>query len=240
MSLLGSSVKVIKGEKKGYLTAIMYLSPSIESVPFGGKNTCPHATPGCAAACLGHSSGRLAVDGHKRARVRKTLQFFEDRQGFLRELHNDIEAHIARAKRKGMVPCVRLNGASDIAWEKVDPTLFDHDAQFYDYTKSESRAPAWARGEMPRNYQLTFSRAETEANQEAAERVAAAQGNLAVVFRRPPYPETYLGLPVIDGDEDDLRFLDKRGVVVGLKAKGQLAKTDTSGFVVDLPILQTA
>jgi hypothetical protein len=42
-------------------------------------------------------------------------------------------------------------------------------------------------------------------------------------------PETYNGLPVFNGDESDLRFLDPKGVV-GLYAKGK-AKKDTSGFV---------
>jgi hypothetical protein len=35
---------------------------------------------------------------------------------------------------------------------------------------------------------------------------------------------------VINGDESDLRFLDPKGVIVGLKAKGK-AKKDLSGFV---------
>jgi hypothetical protein len=44
---------------------------------------------------------------------------------------------------------------------------------------------------------------------------------------------TYFGRRVISGDHDDLRFLDPAGVVVSLKAKGR-AKTDASGFVVDI------
>jgi hypothetical protein len=36
---------------------------------------------------------------------------------------------------------------------------------------------------------------------------------------------------VIDGDLSDLRFLDRTGVVVGVRAKGK-AKKDVSGFVV--------
>ena len=43
-------------------------------------------------------------------------------------------------------------------------------------------------------------------------------------------PADYMGLPVFNGDESDLRFLDPKGVVVGLYAKGK-AKKDTSGFV---------
>ena len=59
---------------------------------------------------------------------------------------------------------------------------------------------------------------------------AIAQGmNVAVVFRE--LPESYLGMPVISGDEDDLRFLDPPRYIVGLRAKGR-AKKDTTGFVV--------
>ena len=43
-------------------------------------------------------------------------------------------------------------------------------------------------------------------------------------------PETYLGRPVFNGDESDLRFLDPKNVIVGLYAKGK-AKKDTTGFV---------
>jgi hypothetical protein len=36
---------------------------------------------------------------------------------------------------------------------------------------------------------------------------------------------------VIDGDVDDVRWMDEQGVVVGLRAKG-LAKKDDTGFVI--------
>jgi hypothetical protein len=46
-------------------------------------------------------------------------------------------------------------------------------------------------------------------------------------------PETYLGVPTFNGDDNDLRFLDPKNVVVSLIAKGE-AKYDTSGFIVDI------
>jgi hypothetical protein len=52
-----------------------------------------------------------------------------------------------------------------------------------------------------------------------------------VVFNK--IPETYKGKPVYNADDTDLRFLDPKGVVLGLKAKGR-AKKDTTGFVVFL------
>ena len=63
---------------------------------------------------------------------------------------------------------------------------------------------------------------------------AISQGyNIATVFgvkKTEPLPLSYLGMPVFNGDESDLRFLDPTGVIVGLYAKGP-AKKDTTGFV---------
>ena len=43
--------------------------------------------------------------------------------------------------------------------------------------------------------------------------------------------ETFLSLPVVDGDDTDIRHLDPMGSVVALYAKGK-AKQDQTGFVV--------
>ncbi len=57
--------------------------------------------------------------------------------------------------------------------------------------------------------------------------------NIAVVFRsKVNIPAMFMGLPTIDGDRDDLRFLDPNQSIVALYAKGK-AKRDTSGFVQD-------
>jgi hypothetical protein len=56
-------------------------------------------------------------------------------------------------------------------------------------------------------------------------------GNVAVVFRKE-LPDTFLGYPVIDGDQSDIMMLYNRNVILGLKAKGK-AKKDTTGFVID-------
>jgi hypothetical protein len=54
------------------------------------------------------------------------------------------------------------------------------------------------------------------------------------VFRsKHNIPKTFRGLRVVDGDKDDLRFLDPKGVVVALYAKGKATKDDT-GFVIDV------
>ena len=58
--------------------------------------------------------------------------------------------------------------------------------------------------------------------------------NMAVVSTMP-MPKKFRGLDCVDGDRDDLRFLDPKGVVVWLKAKGK-AVFDTSGFVIHKPL----
>ena len=93
-----------------------------------------------------------------------------------------------------------MNGTSDIAWEFVFPDLFSTfpDVQFYDYTKwTAKRRPA-------ANYHLTVSR--SESNEDAA---LSSGLNMAVVFdtkKGVALPTEYLGKPVVDGDEHDLRL----------------------------------
>ena len=107
---------------------------------------------------------------------------------------------------------------------------------FYDYSKHFKRMIKYLKGQLPSNYHLTFSR--NEANDFQTTQVLKAGGNVAVVFR-DKLPETYKGYKVISGDEHDLRFLDDKNVVVGLKEKLTLNKhgkldRDNSGFVVDI------
>ena len=145
----------------------------------------------------------------------------------------EITSTIKSASKKGLQAVFRPNLTSDIAWEDIinedGVTLFEKHGktQFYDYTKSFKRMKAFLNGELPSNYHLTFSC--SESNEKIAKLVLEMGGNVAVVFRNK-LPETWNGVKVIDGDESDLRFLDKQGVVVGLIEKG-LAKKDSTGIV---------
>ena len=219
------NAKTVKGESLGYLTGILYLAPANES---GVMNTCQFATEGCKAACL-YTAGRASMfPAIGQARVRKTVWLKNDRVGFMAQLRRDIEALARKAARQGLLPAVRLNGTSDMPWMALQLSAEYPTIQFYDYTKIPK---AWQRTRS--NYHITFSL--SESNQ--AEALAALQHglNVAVVFMIPksqPLPESYHGVPVIDGDAHDLRFLDahRLGLIVGLHAKGR-AKKDTSGFV---------
>lgn len=224
---VGTSYKTIKSEKVGVLTGILYMAP----YNLSGKNVCPNASAGCAAACL-NTSGRGAMHVVQAARLKKTQRFFENRQQFLWDLVNEIRALKRKAQARGMKAAVRLNGTSDLPYEKykIGDTgknimeLFP-DIQFYDYTKLETRI---TKGQLPANYHLTFSRAEDNDHKLDA---VLEHTSAAVVFSGE-LPATWRGYPVIDGDEHDARFTDAGpGTVIGLLVKGQ-GKKDTTGFVV--------
>jgi hypothetical protein len=219
---INADAKTIKGVAFGYLTGILYLAPEKTA---GATNVCPYATAGCKASCL-NTAGRGVYSHTQAGRIRKTLLLLSQRNLFVRHLADNIEALKRKAQRMGLTPCVRLNGTSDLIWSDVINQF--PDVQFYDYTKSYVKAIL----PRPTNYHLTFSRSESN---ESICRALLAKGvcNVAVVFRnKKTIPSTYWGYKVVSGDESDLRFLDEKGVVVALKAKGK-AKRDTTGFVVD-------
>lgn len=231
--------KTLKGESYGYLTAILHLAPH----KLSGANLCAGATPGCIAACL-NTAGRGGFDPSIQvARVRKSREFRNDRQAFMLRLEREIRAHDAKAREWGLLPAVRLNGTSDIPWESVTytrsngtvGTIIDAfpGVQYYDYTKVATRF----KRELPANYDLTFSVA--DGNERAVELAQSYGARVAVVFRnrrRPTLPARFWQLPktwqgrrIVDADAHDLRFLEPKGVVCGLKAKGR-AVHDVAGF----------
>ena len=238
------NTKTIKGEKYGYQTYILHLAPA----DLSGFETCPKRTAGCTAACL-NTAGRGGMfkpggtNTIQEARKRKTRMFFEERKGFMEWLVKDIESAIKKSKKNNLVPVFRLNGTSDLSFEKYevsrDGKVFNNvfeafpDVQFYDYTKILGR-----KVKNIKNYHLTFSAA--DGNDKDVEKAIEQGYNVATVFglkKTQPMPEAYLGRPVFNGDDSDLRFLDPKGVIVGLYAKGK-ARKDTSGFVKMIQVVQ--
>ena len=235
--LLGidTNAKTIKGEQYGIKTAILYLMPAEQ----GGTQLCPMAkTAGCEKACL-FTAGRGAMNSVMLSRLRKTLYFNQYRDQFMLQLQNELIRERAKAKRKGYKLIVRLNGTSDVRWEN-EPIGHAYanimqalpDIQFYDYTKIANRKG------VPANYDLTFSYSGVADYAPYVAKAVAKGERIAVVFRNRAIVEqmladneTFLGLPVVDGDDTDIRHLDPKGAVVALYAKGK-ARRDQSGFVV--------
>lgn len=217
--LTTNNKKTIKGEKLGYMTYILYMSPFKANSQ--RINVCSHASKGCAESCLVGSGFGGMYTSVMQSRVKRTEFFLSDRIGFLNQIKNDIEKAIKKHKDKAIVT-IRLNGTSDLSYENF--RVFDGknifelfpDIQFYDYTKN------WTRFNkpLPANYHLTFSRSET--NHDKAMELLRRGVNVAIVFDK--LPKTYEGFEVINADENDLRFLDKKGVICGLKYKRMTGK----------------
>lgn len=208
--LTRANAKLVKGERRGYVSFILHLAPA----KLSGYEVCGGSSPECRRLCL-NTSGRGKFNATQQARIKKTKWFFEDRGTFMAQLVKDISAAIRYGMRHNLTVCIRLNGTSDIPWESIQ--CGNHRnimqrypfVQFYDYTKLLGR-------QLPDNYHLTFSLSET--NQDKAAQAMAQGMNLAVVFDHIPL--MWQGKPVISGDEDDLRFLDPPNHVIGLQAKG--------------------
>jgi len=224
--------KTIKGQKQGYLTGVLYLAP----YNLAGINMCPMAEIAeCHEPCL-NTAGRGAFTKTQIARINKTKKYHADKQSFMTQIAKDIKSLIRKADRLKFIPIVRLNGTTDERWENVS---FTYDGieyknimamfptiQFYDYTKIPNRK------NIPVNYDLTFSYSGVKNYESFVKMAIEKKERIAVVFRSiSAIPKSFLGLPVINGDDSDIRHIDPKNTIVALYAKGR-AKKDYSGFVV--------
>lgn len=241
---IDTNPKTIKGQKYGFMTAVLYMAPHTLS----GQNFCPMAdVAGCAGPCLNTAGNPAYAETKTKGRLNKARYFIEDQAAFMLHMVRDIARAVRRAAALNLTLLVRPNGTQDIRWERIPVTVDAQTArrvgvpagtyvnifavfptvQFYDYTKIPNRH------DIPANYDLTFSYSGVRAFAPYVDRARAAGMRIAVVFRnKNTIPETFLGMQCVDGDDSDVRHLDPQGVVVALYAKGR-AKTDTSGFVVD-------
>ena len=234
--LLGTSSKVELGSGLGILSAVMYMAPSTAA----GYNLCPWATRGCSMGCRGHSAGNLRFSGHQKIRIAKALLWRLYPATFLSLLRAEITLHSARALALGKVPAIRLNGSTDILWERYVPMQIWPGVRFYDYTK----APALSRDTRPAGYHLTYSLSERPGSTGRAMEWLQAGGNVAIVVAAEGsnsrkdakraaavlISRGWEGYPCIDGDTHDARWLDPAGHAVILYAKGA-ALNAASGFV---------
>jgi len=230
---LGSVSKTVKHKKSilyGEMTYSLYLSPARTS----GYEVCPGRTKECTLLCLnesGMNTMNLKGEMINNSRIGKTKLFMENKPFFMRWMIEEIMNARLKAKNLGYKFSVRLNNTSDISPEdfiygnKNILQIFPN-TQFYDYTKVKERIGLMTKY---RNYDLTYSY--TGYNINECKRMLKNNIKVAVVFNK--VPPVFLGHQVIDGDKNDLRYRDLKGVVIGLKFKRVRNKIQTnSRFVV--------
>jgi hypothetical protein len=226
--------KLDKSRKAGWTTAGLNLAPAFEARLATGRADLPTLCPKagvCAAACL-KFAGMNQMTTHAQARVARTVQLLDHWEVTIDQLIHEISRAAARAPKGRFA--FRPNLLSDLP--KLAHALADAlpALQFYDYTKLPK---PWLRTRP--NYHLTFSYSERSSWAEV-EACLAHGINVAVVFNRvkgDDLPTTYRGVPIIDGDVHDLRFLDPTPALVGLRFKGARAKLQpaiAAGFVLEV------
>lgn len=225
-----NNAKIQKGEKYGWLTAVLHLAP----FNLSGYNVCPCSTAECRATCL-NFAGRGRMNNVQRARLAKTKMLFEHRDTFLALLRDDIRIHERTSCKLGMRPCIRLNCLSDLPWTSEEfgciPQQFNN-LQFYDYTKVAERI--FCKKNTP-NYHLTLSYTGANAP-DCLRALKTGAAPVAVVFRNQTVGKVVVDgkkFPVVDGDGSDLRFLDSPKSIVSLRAKGLARRVSSSRFIVE-------
>ena len=217
-----TNAKTAKNLRK---SLILYLAPFTQNSK--GINVCAKATAGCIKGCLFEAGLASIYKSINAARVARTEYMLHDRRTFINQVIDEINR---KAKRTDGELAVRLNGTSDFklvemaiaTGQTIAPNVI-----FYDYSKIPSKVGSRVLS-SGHKYFVTFSRSED--NEPLVIEHLKGGGVAAVVFMK--VPTTWNGFPVVDGDERDDLMLDvPKGVVLGLKAKGN-AKKDTTGFVV--------
>ncbi len=270
-SLLSVKENLISQET-AYLVGTLFLSAqkNIMNAPYYGinydekavnlqkVNLCKKATNGCAISCIYHQgilkNSDFSKHKMKQARIKRTLRFLIQREDFFNQLIKEIKALVRKAKRKDLIPCIQLNGTSDILWEKekfiyedieyknimeLFPTL-----SFFDYTKYDILK---SRKKLPKNYFLTYSRAGKHKGVlvdpwEDLKNILNNKIDVAIIFTKEIKDyilenRKYNDYKIIDGDLYNCRIYDRvqredeRGLIIAIQAA---AKTDinTSCFII--------
>ena len=231
--LLTKNAKLEKGNKYEYYNIGLQFAPSYIS----GFNVCPNASINCGMSCLnetGHGARHMINKNNihmvLKARIIRTILFFEYRTQFKNRLIQEINLHKNKVnKLKNVKLCIRLNVLSDIKHEKINKDILEmfKDIQFYDYTKILNRNIKHLN-----NYHLTISR--NELNKDIIKDMPHNKAYVFNVKRNDKLPEYYENKKVIDGDLHDLRFLDNKNVIVGLRYKGNNKDLNNNKFVINL------
>lgn len=205
----------------GYYNAGISLAPASTS----GYNLCVGATKQCKAACIAFTGRAEYLPLIHKSRINRAKLYIEDRKTFWELLEPELHMVDRKAKKLGVEVAFRPNIFSDQNWYKTLPNLFSTFPHwnFYSYTKVRGKVRQYMNGDLPDNYHVTYSWSE-RAKPDEVKSYLKEGINVAVPFydkveMKGVIPSEWNGYQVIDGDESDLRFLDPKGVIVGLKVK---------------------
>ena len=217
----GANTKLKKSSKGIYNVAGLSLMPSLKFCPMS-KNA------GCFDLCL-KSAGRGKFNNVVNARNNKSNFYNNDKNLFIELLIHELKLHVVNCNKNKVNPSARLNVLSDIPYEKTNIFNMFEEIYFYDYTKRANRLKAC---NNIKNYKLMFSYSGKEEYKNQVIKALQFNNPIAVVFKNE-FPKTFLYRPVFDGDLSDIDNSTKDNHIIGLKAKGSLARNSFNNFVVN-------
>jgi len=228
--LLSDGLNNAKTKKNHLKTKILYLSASTQN--YKGRDLCPYATDACRLLCLvktGHAEHKKSVG---ESRINRSNFFIQDRVLFLTKLLKELSNANKLAKKNNSKIAIRLNGTSDVDFVQHIRSSFGIDIltefenlTFYDYTKSFQRVKKY----MGSNYRLTLSYS-GENFKDIIEAINMGI-NVSVVFEPAVIDkinsgdiDTWAGMRIVSGDENDLEMILQDSKILALKFKGSRTK----------------
>ena len=239
LSYIGAVNNSTKHEKAytfNELVYTIYFAPAKMS----GYEVCPKRTEECTLLCLnesGHNRMDIRENNINKSRIKKTQLFFEEREFLVRWIIDEIKSAKSKAEKLGYQFSVRLNNTSDISPEmfyindngiKKNLLQIFSDVQFYDYSKVANRITLVKKY---KNYDITFSY--SGHNMTECVNMLSNKVRVAMVFNK--VPQKYMNFKVVDGDKYDMRYRDKKNVIIGLKFKKVRNKLTENKFVINIP-----
>jgi hypothetical protein len=239
LSYIGAVNNSTKHEKAytfNELVYTIYFAPAKMS----GYEVCPKRTEECTLLCLnesGHNRMDIRKNNINKSRIKKTQLFFEEREFLVRWIIDEIKSAKSKAEKLGYQFSVRLNNTSDISPEmfyindngiKKNLLQIFSDVQFYDYSKVANRITLVKKY---KNYDITFSY--SGHNMTECVNMLSNKVRVAMVFNK--VPQKYMNFKVVDGDKYDMRYRDKKNVIIGLKFKKVRNKLTENKFVINIP-----
>ncbi len=200
MKLLGTNSKIDKSLKvyPEYEASILQLLPN--------KHICVNYKS-CIKTCLAFKGLAKVYPSVIKSRKAKSEYFVNDTDNFIKQLIREIKNQEKRALKKNKKPVVRLNGFTDIDYEKFGIFKLFPNVQFYDYSADYERV---LNNNNP-NLHYTFSYKGN--NLRECLELLKKDISIAVIDIKDNQFFNKYDIEHIDGDKHDFRFKHGKAIV---------------------------
>ena len=200
MKLLGTNSKIDKSLKvyPEYEASILQLLPN--------KHLCVNYKL-CIKTCLAFKGLAKVYPSVIKSRKAKSEYFVNDTDTFIKQLIREIKNQEKRALKKNKKPVVRLNGFTDIDYDKYGIFKLFPNVQFYDYSADYERVL----NNNNTNLHYTFS----YKGNNLKECIELLKNDVSIAVIDVPENQFFnkYNIEHVDGDKHDFRFKHGKAIV---------------------------